>query len=38
MLILFATVALVHLVALMSPALTSFLCRKLRPAARVKRR
>ncbi len=38
MLMLFATVALVHLVALMSPGPDFFLYHKLQPAVRVKRR
>lgn len=38
MLMLFLTVALVHLVALMSPGPDFFLCRKLQPAVRAVRR
>lgn len=38
MLMLFATVALVHLVALMSPGPDFFSCHRLPPAARAKRR
>lgn len=37
MLMLFLTVALVHLVALMSPGLISFLSHKLPPAVRAAR-
>ncbi len=38
MLMLFLTVALVHLIALMSRGRTSFSCRKPLPAARAARR